>query len=159
MDPVAQKVINFVMGGANDKEKKARLAMIEEFKDTFNAAQGVTSQPNMEQRQEQSAFQFGNRAKADELDLARKAGYDRGNLDFSKEYAEQILLPTQKAQTEMQGDYVRGVMKPGYDLRNKQVDSRELMLDKMLEADSMNRKRQNTMDMLRTGGALLLNFL
>ena len=33
MDPVAQKVINFVMGGADDKEKKARLAMIEEFKD------------------------------------------------------------------------------------------------------------------------------
>ena len=159
MDPVAQKVINFVMGGANDKEKKARLEMIEEFKDTFNAAQGVTSQPNMEQRQEESAFQFDNRAKVDALDLARKAGYDRGNLDFSKEYAEQILLPTQKAQTEMQSDYVRGVMKPGYDLRNKQVESRLQMADKLIEADNMNRKRQNTMDMLRTGGAILLNFL
>ena len=159
MDPVAQKVINFVMGGADDKEKKARLAMIEEFKDTFDAAQGVTSQPNMEERQQNAAFQFDNRAKADELELLRKAGLDRGNLDYGKEYAESILLPTQRAQTEMQGEYVRGVMKPGYDLRNKQVNSRLQMADKLIEADNMNRKRQNTMDLLRTGGAILLNFL
>ena len=159
MDPVAQKVINFVMGGADDKEKKARLAMIEEFKDTFDAAQGVTSQPNMEERQQNAAFQFGNREKNDALDLARTTGLNDESIRTSGRYAREVLLPTQQAQTDMQGDYVRGVMKPGYDLRNKQVETNQAMLGQLLEADSMNRKRQNTMDMLRTGGALLLNFL
>ena len=159
MDPVAQKVINFVMGGADDKEKKARLAMIEEFKDTFNAAQGVTSQPNMEERQENAAFQFGNRAKADELDLARTTGLNDENIRTTGRFSREVLLPTQQAQTDMQGDYVTRVMTPGYDLRNKQVETNQAMLGQLIEADSMNRKRQNTMDMLRTGGAILLNFL
>ena len=159
MDPVAQKVINFVMGGADDKEKKARLAMIEEFKDTFDAAQGVTSQPNMEQRQEESAFQLGNRKATDALDLARTTGLNDENIRTTGRFSREVLLPTQQAQTEMQGDYVTRVMKPGYDLRTKQVENNQAMLGQLIEADTNNRKRQNTMDMLRTGGAILLNFL
>ena len=158
MDPVAQKVINFVMGGADDKEKKARLAMIEEFKDTFDAAQGVTSQPNMEQRREESAFQLGNRAKTDELDLARTAGLNKIGLENIKGYSD-IVIPHQQKQADIQSGYVRQVMEPGYDLRNKQVETNQAMLGQLIEADANNRKRQNTMDMLRTGGAILLNFL
>lgn len=158
MDPVAQKVINFVMGGADDKEKKARLAMIEEFKDTFDAAQGVTSQPNMEQRREESAFQLGNRAKTDELDLARTAGLNKIGLENIKGYSD-IVIPHQQKQADIQSGYVREVMEPGYDLRNKQVETNQAMLGQLIEADANNRKRQNTMDMLRTGGAILLNFL
>ena len=159
MDPVAQKVINFVMGGADDKEKKARLAMIEEFKDTFDAAQGVTSQPNMEERQQNAAFQLGNRKATDAIDLARTTGLNDENIRTSGRFSREVLLPTQQAQTDMQGEYVRGVMKPGYDLRNKQVETNQAMLGQLIEADANNRKRQNTMDMLRTGGAILLNFL
>ena len=158
MDPVAQKVINFVMGGADDKEKKARLAMIEEFKDTFDAAQGVTSQPNMEQRREESAFQLGNRRATDELDLSRTAGLNKIGLENVKGYSD-IVIPHQQKQADIQSGYVRQVMEPGYDLRNKQVETNQAMLGQLIEADANNRKRQNTMDMLRTGGAILLNFL
>ena len=56
-------------------------------------------------------------------------------------------------------DTVGKITAPGYDFKNRQLDSRDANLLKLIEADTNNRKRQNTMDMLRTGGAILLNFL
>ena len=54
---------------------------------------------------------------------------------------------------------VNKVTAPGYDILKRQIVSRDGNLEKLIDANNTNMKRQNTMDMLRTGGAILLNFL
>ena len=156
LNEAAQQVLEILkLPGYSKRERKE---MAERYLQSVEAANATLTDPNFEGRQKEADFQFNNDTRATQSELSTYADYNDENRR-SVEKMSPILLEHQKGQMDNYADTVGKITAPGYDFRNRQLDSRDANLLKLIEADNNNRKRQNTMDMLRTGGAILLNFL
>ena len=156
LNEAAQQVLEILkLPGYSKRERKE---MAERYLQSVEAANATLTDPNFEGRQKEADFQFKNNTRATDAALSEFRGYTDANVDAVKKMSP-ILLEHQKGQMGNYADTVGKITAPAYDFKNRQLDSRDANLLKLIEADTNNRKRQNTMDMLRTGGAILLNFL
>tara|TARA_B000000565_G_scaffold132212_1_gene99979 strand:- start:1943 stop:2419 length:477 start_codon:yes stop_codon:yes gene_type:complete len=158
MDDFTQNLFDFINGGKNKREREERLKFAKEYVKSKASAEETTTSQNLPQRQADADFQFSNDARATAAELDRYGSYnDLNRENFEK--TSPLVLDHLQGKTDIYTDGVGKVTAPAYDILNRQIDSRDGNLEKLIDANNMNMKRQNTMDMLRTGGAILLNFL
>ena len=158
MDEFTKNLFEFIQGGKSKREKQERLEWAKDYVKTRAAAEETTTSQNLPQRQAEADFRFSNDARATQAELGTYGAYNELNRDnFAK--TSPLVLDHQQGRTDIYTDAVNKVTAPAYDILNRQITSRDGNLEKLIEANNMNMKRQNTMDMLRTGGAILLNFL
>lgn len=158
MDDFTKNLFDFINGGKNKREREERLKFAREYVKSKASAEATLTSPNIEERQVNADFQFDNDARATQAELDRYGSYNEANRE-NFEKTSPLVLDHLQGKTDIYTDGVNKVTAPGYAILNRQIDSRDGNLEKLIDANNMNMKRQNTMDMLRTGGAILLNFL